>query len=316
MTAKHPPVVWLLVLGGGVLSISTAAIFIRFAQAEAPSLVIAAGRMLAATLPLMIYALLKERAALKMMRGRDLKLSILAGVFLAIHFAAWISSLEFTSIASSVVIVCTTPVWVTLADVVFFKGKIKPGTIAGIAVTLGGGMLVGLSDSCVISSTGIHCQAAAAASGSRAAVGNLLALVGSWMAAAYLVIGRVVRQQVSLPVYTVVVYGTAAIGLCLGVALARLPVGGYSPSVYGFIVLLAIFPQLIGHTSLNWALKYLPVTYVTIANMGEPIGSTLFAILLFKEIPTPLKVLGSVIILCGIYIVTRSGLRTGDQLPG
>lgn len=313
MLSDRPRAIRLLVLAGGVLCISTAAIFIRFAQREASSLVIAAGRMIVSTFPLLVYILLRRPGSLKQLRGKDLKMSVLSGVFLAFHFAAWISSLELTSITSSVVIVCTTPVWVTLADVALFKTKIAWRTIIGIGLTLLGGILIGASETCAISRAGVECQNVVITNNSRVMAGNLLALIGAWMAAGYLLIGRVVRQRVNLSTYALVVYGTAAILLSGTVLLAQLKFTGYSLYFYGFIILLAVFPQLIGHSTLNWALKYLPVTYVTIANMGEPIGSTIFAIILFKEIPTPLKVLGAIIILLGILTVTKTGLTAGNH---
>jgi len=295
------------------MCISTAAIFIRFAQREASSLVIAAGRMIVSTLPLLVYVLLRKRESLFRLRGKDFWLSVLSGTFLAFHFASWISSLEKTSITSSVVIVCTTPVWVTLVDIILFKARISRSTIIGIGITLLGGVLIGASESCAISPGGFKCQNALTANNNWGMAGNILALIGAWMAAGYLLIGRVVRQRVNLSTYALVVYGTAAILLSGAVALAHLDISGYSLSFYGFILLLAVFPQLIGHSTLNWALKYLPVTYVTIANMGEPIGSTIFAIILFKEIPTPLKVLGSIVILVGILTVTKAGISNRDQ---
>jgi len=295
------------------MCISTAAIFIRFAQREASSLVIAAGRMIVSTLPLLVYVLLRKRELLFRLCGKDFWLSVLSGTFLAFHFASWISSLEKTSITSSVVIVCTTPVWVTLVDIILFKARISRSTIIGIGITLLGGVLIGASESCAISPGGFKCQNALTANNNWGMAGNILALIGAWMAAGYLLIGRVVRQRVNLSTYALVVYGTAAILLSGAVALAHLDISGYSLSFYGFILLLAVFPQLIGHSTLNWALKYLPVTYVTIANMGEPIGSTIFAIILFKEIPTPLKVLGSIVILVGILTVTKAGISNRDQ---
>ena len=104
--------------------------------------------------------------------------------------------------------------------------------------------------------------------------------------------------------YALIVYGTAAIVLILMLLIYQVQVPVYQPTTYFYILFLAIFPQLVGHSTLNWALKYLPTTYVAIAQMGEPVGSTMLAILLFNEIPTPLKILGSMLILIGIFTAT------------
>ena len=130
------------------------------------------------------------------------------------------------------------------------------------------------------------------------------------MAAGYLLIGRVVRRNVSLVPYAFIVYGTSAILLSVWILVSRTPVSVYSPMTYFYFILLAVFPQLIGHSSLNWALKYLSTTYVAIAQMGEPVGSTLLAIILFKEIPSPLKIIGALFIMAGIFAVSRKALTT------
>lgn len=292
------------------MSISTAAIIIRYAQAEANSLVIAAARMIISTLPLIPMVLFRHTGELKRLSKRSVILSLLSGIFLAVHFATWITSLEYTTIASSVVLVCTTPIWVTLFGVVVYHEKVSRAVIVGIGLALIGGIFVALNESCSLSFISFDCDFTSAAVSGRIIIGNILAFVGALMAAGYLLIGRVVRKNVSLVPYAFIVYGTSAILLSGWILLSQTPVGVYSPMTYFFFALLAVFPQLVGHSSLNWALKYLSTTYVAIAQMGEPVGSTLLAIIIFKEIPSPLKIIGALFIMAGIFAVSRKALTT------
>jgi drug/metabolite transporter (DMT)-like permease len=139
----------------------------------------------------------------------------------------------------------------------------------------------------------------------RAFLGDLLALAGALTAAMYLIIGRRVRSRVSLITYIFVVYGVSALALIFFMLVAGQPALGYPPVAYLWFLMLAIFPQLLGHTSYNWALGYLPAAYVSIALLGEPVGSTLLAVVFLDEIPSPLKIIGGIVILAGIYIASR-----------
>jgi len=297
------------ILFAGILSISTAAIFIRFAQQEAPSLVIAAGRMVISAIPLIPVILIWHRQAIKTISKRDMFLSVLSGILLAFHFISWITSLEFTSIASSVVLVCTTPIWVTLYSVIVNHEKVNRTIFFGILVAFIGGILVAMSEVCQWSISGFHCTLASTMQTKHMNFGNLLAFIGALLAAGYLLIGRSVRRSVELGPYTLIVYTTAALTLITILIVARIPVETYTPKIYIFILILALIPQLIGHSTLNWALKYLSTTYVAVAQMGEPVGSTILAILLFKEIPTPIKALGAVLIITGIFIVSSTSAQ-------
>jgi len=118
-------------------------------------------------------------------------------------------------------------------------------------------------------------------------------------------IGRVSRGNLSLTAYTFVVYGVAALILVIMVAFTGQPLGGYSPATYGWIIALGLVPQLIGHSSFNWALKFLPATYVSIALLGEPVGTVILAAIFLTEIPAPLEVTGGLMILAGILIASQ-----------
>lgn len=291
-----------------ILAVSTASIFIRFAQLEAPSLVIAALRLTFATLVLAPIALTRHRDELKKLTRRDLSLGLLSGVFLAIHFATWISSLEYTSIASSVVLVSTGPLWVALLSPLFLKEPITKPILIGMLLTLLGGTIIGLSDSCHVSN-GLVCPPFSEFVQGRAFLGNFLALVGAWAVAGYLIIGRKLRGGMSLIPYIFMVYGIAAIVL-LGIMFSagQSPLG-FSPITYIWILLLALVPQLIGHSTYNWALRYMPAALVSITTLGEPIGSAILAYLILGETPMLLTIFGGILILTGIYLASRKGVK-------
>jgi drug/metabolite transporter (DMT)-like permease len=286
-----------------ILAVSTASIFIRFAQHEAPSLVIAALRLTIASLVITPVALTRYNGELRALTRRDLLMGLLSGAFLAIHFATWISSLEYTSIASSVVLVSTGPLWVALLSPIFLKEPIAKPALTGMFLALLGGTVIGLSDSCQLEG-GLVCPPLSEFVQGEAFFGNFLALAGAWAVAGYLMIGRKLRAGMSLIPYIFIVYGSAAIALLAAMLLAGQSPGGFSPQVYTWIILLALIPQLIGHTTYNWALRYLSAALVSITTLAEPVGSAILAYIILHEAPTRLTVLGGVLILAGIYLAS------------
>ncbi len=309
MQEKPPPISPLAAIPVGILAVSTSSIFIRYAQEYASSLSVAAFRLIIAVLFLLPLALLRHREELRGMTKKELGLALLSGTLLAIHFGTWITSLEYTTVASSVVLVSTSPLWVALLSPFFLGEKISRSVLVGMTLALLGGAVVGISDSC--SWTGISlqgdsllCPTWAEFVGGTAFLGDILALAGALSGAGYLIIGRRLRNRFSLIPYIFVVYGMAAIVLCLTLlAVEGVPIG-YSPKVYLWFVLLALVPQLLGHSTFNWALRYLSAAYVSITLLGEPIGSTILAYFLLKEQPTSLKIFGAILILIGIYIAS------------
>jgi drug/metabolite transporter (DMT)-like permease len=295
----------LLVVLLGILAVSTASIFIRQAQQEAPSLVIAAYRLGLAALVLAPFAYGKRKEILGFSKKQWL-LALGAGGILALHFASWITSLEYTSIASSVVLVTTTPLWVALFSPLFLKERLGRMAMFGLAVALLGGTVVGMSQACSLSTTGLECSGFQGFWSGKAALGNFLALVGAWMAAGYMMIGRRLRPGLSLVSYVFVVYGVAGLVLLGLVGLAGLPLTGYAPMTTLWFIALAVIPQLVGHSSLNWALRYLPASFVSVSLLGEPIGSVILAFIFLSESPTALELAGGVLILFGIFLATRN----------
>ena len=304
----------IFVLLGGILAVSTASIFIKFAQHEgASSIVIAASRLTLATLGLAPLALTRYRSELHQLTRREWFLALLSGVFLALHFAVWITSLQYTSVASSVVLVTTTPLWVALFAPLALRERVGVSTYMGLALALVGGTVVGLSDACTWQAGSITqsalvgvCPAAVTFFGGKAFLGDLLALAGAWMAAGYMLVGRKLRAKIDLIPYIFVVYGMAAILLiAIMVGMGESPLG-FSPVTYLWLILLALVPQLLGHTIFNWSLKYIPVSLVSVTLLGEPVGSTVLAYFILQEQPGWVKVIGAVLILAGIWLAAST----------
>ncbi len=299
---QFPPVIVLVL---GILAVSTASLLIRLAQKEAPSFVIAAGRVTLAALFLLPFAARNLKSELRKISRKNSLLLGLAGLFLGFHFAAWITSLEYTSVASSVVIVTTAPLWVALFSPIFLKERITQWVIIGLGVSLIGSVIVGLNSACTFLSGNLTCQPIVGNDSSGMVIGNVLALAGAFLSAGYLIIGRRVRNTINLVSYTFVVYATAALVLVALVIISGQSTFGFSKVTYLLILGLAIVPQLIGHSSFNWALKYLSAALVSIALLGEPIGTVLLSFTFLKETPTIFEIVGGVLILLGIFIASK-----------
>ncbi len=293
-----------------VLAISTASIFIRFAQADGmPSIVIAALRLTFATVLLAPLALTKHLDEIKRFTRTELLFGGLSGFFLALHFAAWISSLEYTSVASSAVFVSTGPLWVAMLSPMLLNEKFSRLALIGLGLSIVGGATVGLGDACVWE-YGIVCTPMQNFLQGRTLWGNFLALAGAWAVTGYLIIGRKIRGAMSLIPYIFLVYGMAAVTLIIFMLASGNTPFGYPPKSYGWIFLLAAIPQLIGHSTFNWALKHMSATFVAVSTLGEPVGSAVLAILILKEFPSILTVLGGGLILAGILLVSSQKNKT------
>jgi drug/metabolite transporter (DMT)-like permease len=274
----------------GIVAISTASIFIKLC--DAPALIVATYRLMLASLMLSPLAYYK-----KPWRGWERKALgwlFLSGLLLSLHFALWIASLKFTSVASSVVLVTTHPIFVGVGGLLFLKERLGLNLILGIALSVLGSGLIGYGD------MGLSKQAL---------MGDGLALLGAIAASGYLLVGRRMRKEQDLFSYIFSVYSTAGLILILFSLISQKHFFGYSSSTYLYLLLLALIPQLIGHTAFNWALKYLPVSMVAIAILGEPIGSTLLAYFILGEGLTVWKVLGGISIFAGILIALKKTFR-------
>ena len=297
----EPPFPPLAACCQAIIAISTAAIFIRFAQEYAPSLVVTAFRLGISVLVLAPVALTRGRRELAGLTRRDYGLAMASGAFLALHFAIWITSLEYTSVASSVVLVCTSPLFVALAAPLVLREPITRGVLAGVVVAIVGGAVVALSDA-----GGGGDASGAGGLGALLAQdsirGDLLALLGAMMVAGYFLIGRRLREKLSLLNYIFLTYGTAAVIAVAVVPLAGQSFTGYPPRAYLWFILLALVPQLLGHSTFNWALRYLPAANVSLIILGEPVGTILLAYIFLGEAPGAIKLGGAALILTGIYL--------------
>jgi len=288
-----------------ILAVSTSSIFIRFAQTDAPSLVIAALRLTCATLLLAPLAWTRHRGELETLGRKEIIPGAIAGIFLAVHFATWISSLAYTSVASSVVFVSTGPLWVALLSPVLLHERLTRAVLIGLTIAVLGGIIVGVSDACTWDA-GLQCPELNKIMEGRAMWGNFLALAGAWTVSGYLMIGRKLRTKISLIPYIFLVYGMSAIVLIIMMLVSGHSALGYPARTYGWIFLLAAFPQLIGHSTYNWVLRYIPATLVAIITLVEPIGSAILAYFVLRETPSNGVLFGGLLILLGIYLASRS----------
>jgi len=296
-----------LVLLGGVLMAASASIMIRGAQQLGmPSPTIAALRLGLAALIVLPIALLRARHQLRQLSRAELGLGVAAGAFLAVHFFAWILSLEYTSVASSAAIVTTSPLWLGLAAWLM-RERVSTLTWAGICCTMLGSIVIGSSDG-------------SGANGRNALLGDMLALLGALAIASYFLAGRRLQRRLSTLTYIALVYTSAAVflaaaALVVGASKGELLRDGvvlpYPPLAYLLALGLALGPQLLGHTALNWSLRHVSPTFVAIATLGEPIGSALLALLIFGQQFQPLQLVGFVVLLSGIVTAAR-GERQGD----
>jgi drug/metabolite transporter (DMT)-like permease len=288
----------------GILAVSTASILIRFAQTEVPSFVIAAGRLTISSLLLAPFALKQIKGRMQILSNKERFLLVLSGVFLGLHFATWITSLEYTTVASSVVIVTTAPLWVAVLSPLLLKERSTKWAMVGLVVSMLGSVIVGLNSACTWDGTKLNCESLFSIKSGKMLFGNILALAGAFLSAGYLMVGRKVRNSLDLISYTFSVYSIAALILLCLVVIFRQTIIGYSPITYLWIIGLAVIPQLIGHSSFNWVLRYLPATLVSIALLGEPVGTVILSYLFLKESPTILEIVGGILILVGITIVS------------
>jgi drug/metabolite transporter (DMT)-like permease len=279
------------VLSAAVVAISLAAIFTRLA--EAPGGVVALWRMAFAT------ALIAPSGIRALGRRPPpwgaLAPALAAGVLLAAHFATWLTSLQYTTVAASVTLVTTVPIWVALFAWIGGSAPTR-GVAAGLVLAIVGGALIGFGD--------LH-------GGSAPLLGDALALAGAITVAGYFLLGRrAQRAGLSTRGYAFVAYATAALVLLPLPALLGAPYLAWPAATWGWIVAMAAVPQLIGHTGLNWANRHLDPTVVATVTLLEPIGAGLLAWLLFTELPGALTLAGAPLLLTGVALVVRFRRRT------
>lgn len=279
-----------LIIVLGVLGASFSAIFVRLS--DAPSLVLVFYRMLFAAAVLLPFCLVKHRAELKEMTKKELLLSALSGVFLGLHFACYFSSLRYTSIAASVVLVDTEVFFVAIISLLLWKKKISKFGWLGIGGAFLGSVLIAVSD---------------AGGGSNVLLGDGLALLGAVFVAVYTLIGTFVRRTRSTTVYTTVVYWAGALTVLLVLLCTGVSPLGYQPIDYAAALGLAVFCTLMGHSIFSWGLHYESPAFVSMAKLLEPVFATVMGIFLFREIPGGLVILGGIIVILGVAFYCLKG---------
>ena len=288
------------VLLAGIVAISFASILVRLCP-EVPPTVIAAWRLAVASAVILPLALARGRGREAFSR-RNLPLGALGGLFLAAHFVLWISSLSLTSVASSVVLVTTNPIFVGLFASLILKERQGPWLASGILLSVAGGAIIGLADS------------SGGSSSASALAGDLLALGGAVMASGYLLVGGRLRRRLTTDGYAALVYSFAALFLMVAVAVVGHPLAGYRPITYLYMTLLGLVSQVIGHTAFNWALRRFKTGMVAVTILGEAVGATLLAWLLLGEAPGGWQVAGMALIMSGIVTASRGGRREGPSI--
>ncbi len=286
---RVPPLAGLAV---AVVAVSTSAILVRWSTA--PSLVKAFYRV-AFTVALILPFARGYGDDLRALSRRDLASALFAGVALAAHFAVWFESLEWTTVAASVTLVQTQPMFVAAGAWLVLDERLTGRMVGGMTVAVAGVAVMSLGG-----------LLGAGLAGDAPLYGNALAVVGAVMAAGYVLAGRAIRQRVALVPYVLVVYSACAVVLLALVAANGHAFTGYPASEWLLFLGMAVGPGLVGHTVINWSLKYLESSVVSVSLLGEPLGSTLLALAAFHEVPGVETVVGGAVVLAGIYVTTEA----------
>lgn len=277
----------------GIFSLSTSAIFVRLAS-EASASIIANYRLLFAALLLLPFILFHYKHEFKRISPKNWLFSILAGIFLALFFILWFESLDYTSIASSVVLISLQPVFAFIGTYFIFGERFSSGAIISIFIVLLGGLIIGFGDF-QLSGDMVY--------------GDMLALLGAIAVTIYSLSGQHVRKNVSLITYTFIIYSISAVILTLFNIVRQENFFSYPADHWWIFIALAIIPTFLGHSLFNWSLKWLSTSTISMAVVFEPIGASILAFLILNETPTWAQFLGGTIIVIGLFLFILSTSR-------
>ncbi len=296
----------------GVLVVSSAALLIREAQAAgAGGVAIASGRLgiaAACLVPLVAWKAGRGAAAHPLdLTLRDVGIAVGAGILLALHFVAWISSLALTSVASSVALVTTNPIWVALGAWALLGERPPVRQWMGIGLAFAGALVILAGDGL----TGGGPSLVATNQSATALRGDALAVAGAVTISGYLLIGRGLARRLPMLTYLFLVYGAAAVVLLTWAVVIGQAPWALPQSAIPWVVLLALGPQLLGHTAINLALRQLSPGFVALAILGEPIGSALLAWAIYGEQIGIWQTIGFVFLVAGIAVAARAEAQTG-----
>ncbi|MEE6210472.1 DMT family transporter [Salarchaeum sp. III] len=285
-------------LAVAVAAVSTSAILVE--ASSAPSLVKAFYRVLFTTACILPFAR-GHGDAIRSFDRADLAVAVVSGVALALHFAAWFESLNWTSVAASVTLVQTQPLFVALGAAVLLGERLTRRMLAGILVAVAGAAVMALGEPALGGASVLSTFL-----GSGALYGDLLAVAGALAASVYVLAGRSLRQRVALVPYTLVVYSVCTLTLLGFVLAAGHPLLSYPAPEWALFAAMALGPGLFGHTVVNWALEHVESSVVSVSLLGEPLGSTLLALLVFAEVPGAATIVGGAVVLAGITATARA----------
>ena len=282
----------------GVVGVSLSAPLIRISTA--PSMVLVFYRVLIASVLLIPYALIRNREEFRQMGRKTALFCLMSGLFLGLHFASYFQALRYTSIASAVALVDTEVFFVAFMMFFFFREIIPLRAWAGILLTFTGSMLIALSD---------------AGGGEHVLLGDLIALAGAACLAVYTILGKVCRKEITTTAYTTLVYSSAALTVLVILLCTGTPVLGYEPVNWLSALGMAVFCTLLGHSVFNWALKYESAAFLSTVKLLEPVFAAILGVLLFREIPSKQVMLGSFIVILGVYVYSRFSETPEKKAP-
>lgn len=274
----------------GVISVALSAIFVKLATADAG--VIAFYRMLFSILLMFPVFWMRYRKELFIFKKKDWIYSLIAGVFLAFHFIFWFESLNYTSVASSTVLVTLQPIFAFAGTYFFFKERLSVKTILSAVIAILGSFIIAWGDF-QVSGTALY--------------GDLLALIGCALITGYLLFGQDVRKRISLITYTFIVYSISTVTLLIYVLAKGESLGPYPSSDWFWFVMLAIIPNLLGHTLFNWSLKWVSTNVISIAILFEPVGASVLAYYVFHETLSVSQITGGIVVIMGILLFVVDG---------
>jgi drug/metabolite transporter (DMT)-like permease len=276
----------------GVFFTSFSSILVRLSLA--PPQVIATYRLGITVLILTPAFIKRARCERDWLNGNTLILCIASGVFLAFHFHTWFVSLRHTTVAASTILVNIHPLFIVLGSLLILGERVERRTLPFIGMTVLGSIFISLGDW---------------NRGGQSLFGDSMAVLGALCVSGYILIGRVVRQRMSLPLYTFTVYGSSTVVLLLVDLLTGAPLFPYPPREFLIFAALALVCTIGGHTLLNWALRYVEPSFVSTAVLGEPVFASLMALLVFSEVPSWYVLAGGAVVIAGIYLFIRVGRR-------
>lgn len=292
----------LVALAVAVLAVSTSAILVTWS--EAPSLIKAFYRVLFTTALLAPFAFTRHADDFRRIGRRDVVVAVASGVALALHFTTWFESLRWTTVAASVTLVQAQPLFVALGAWALLDERVTGRTLAGVLVAVAGMVVMSVGD--LLSGVAIAAP--------RPLYGNALAVVGAVTAASYVLAGRSLRQRIALLPYVTVVYSVCT-GVLFVLAVAEgHALVGYPPREWLLFLAMAVGPGLFGHTVINWALAHLESSVVSVSLLGEPVGSTLLALVLLGQVPTVATLVGGAVVLGGIYVTASDRRGKTDRV--